>query len=427
MARAEHRVDANHANHANDANDANDATAPATASSATRDCDPRGLDDPFAPGLLQRLPATPRSLYVLKASRIGDFLCALPALQALRDALPGCRLTLITLPLLRPLAERVAAIDEVVDFPGYPGLAEQFFDARHANAFLAQMQARRFDLALQMQGSGVFTNPFVLMLGARHSAGFVRAGDGAGRLDAALALPEQGHEIDRMAALAQFLGALGAPARARRPRLRLTLADHDAAARLLGTARRPWLGVHTAARDPARCWGATRFASVVRALVRDTGATPVLLGEADDPRAAALARQLDGACVNLAGRTPLPVLAALIERLDLLLTTDSGPAHLAYASGTPSVVVFSHEAARYGPPPEGPHCIAGDDVAVEPQHVLALALQRLRRPGGAGAAHVVADIDTHADAGTDADAGTAIHAGAATRAHVHAAPTQAPR
>ena len=118
--------------------------------------------DPLAPGLLARLPAPPRKVALLRASRIGDFLCATPAFRALRAALPGAQITMITLPLLQGLVARSPRLDRYVAFPGFPGIAEQFFDARRTLAFFAAMQAERFDLAIQMQGSGVYSNPFTL-------------------------------------------------------------------------------------------------------------------------------------------------------------------------------------------------------------------------------------------------------------------------
>src|SRR5689334_9514800 len=111
--------------------------------------------DPFAPGLLGRLPAPPRTVALVRASRIGDFLCAVPAFRALRAALPGAAITIVTLPLLRDLALRSPYLDHYAPFPGFPGLAEQFFDARRATAFFQRMQDHQFDLAVQMQGSGV--------------------------------------------------------------------------------------------------------------------------------------------------------------------------------------------------------------------------------------------------------------------------------
>ncbi len=310
--------------------------------------------DAFRPGLLQRLAEPPRRVCVLKASRIGDFLCALPAIGALREALPDARLSLVTLPLLHPLAQRLDCVDEVVDFPGFPGVAEQFFDARRTAAFFLRMQVEAFDLAIQLQGSGVYTNPFILMLGARAAAGFVRPGDGPGRLDAALPLPDAGHETERMAALARFLGA---PVRDPRPWFPIRAEDRCAAAVLLGEAARPLVGIHPGARDAVRCWPAARFAQVARALTDDFGAGLVVVGEPDDPQPAELVRQLGGRCVDLVGRTGLATLGAVIERLDLLLTTDSGPAHIGYALGTPVLVAFSLEPQRYAPPGP-PHRIA---------------------------------------------------------------------
>src|SRR6185312_16461550 len=101
-------------------------------------------------------------------------------------ALPDAEITMITLPMLHELVQRSPHLDRFVAFPGFPGIAEQFFDAKRTTDFLSEMQAERFDLAIQMQGSGVHSNPFTLLLGSRATAGFIRRSDTAGRLDAAL-------------------------------------------------------------------------------------------------------------------------------------------------------------------------------------------------------------------------------------------------
>ena len=113
------------------------------------------MRDPFTPGLLSRLAESPRKIVMLRASRIGDFLCATPAYRALRMALPEAEITMITLPMLQDLVLRSPHLDRFVAFPGYPGIAEQLFAARRTIRFFQEMQAERFDLAIQMQGSGV--------------------------------------------------------------------------------------------------------------------------------------------------------------------------------------------------------------------------------------------------------------------------------
>ena len=83
------------------------------------------------------------------------------------------------MPFIEELAVRSPHIDRFIPFPGFPGMAEQFFDPRKTLEFFQQMQAENFDLAIQMHGSGVYSNPFTLMLGAKTTAGFIRQGDWA--------------------------------------------------------------------------------------------------------------------------------------------------------------------------------------------------------------------------------------------------------
>ena len=194
------------------------------------------LRHPFMPGLLSTLPEPPKRVVILCASRIGDFICATPGFRALRKRLPAALITLIGLPLVRELAERSSHIDEFEPFPGYPGIAEQFFNARRTAAFFSRMQEKKFDLAVQMHGSGVYSNTFTLMLGARSAGGFVREGDGPGRLEAALPWPSSLPAVKRALSLAVFLGAPDCGAEREFP---LLPADHRARQTCLKVARSP--------------------------------------------------------------------------------------------------------------------------------------------------------------------------------------------
>jgi ADP-heptose:LPS heptosyltransferase len=68
-----------------------------------------------------------------------------------------------------------------------------------------------------------------------------------------------------------------------------------------------------------------------------------------------------------AARTSLPVLAAVISRFAVLITNDSGPAHMAYALKTPCVTVFGGaDPARYGPHQAGPFQVIAYPVECRP-------------------------------------------------------------
>ncbi len=323
------------------------------------------MPDPFLPGLLSRLPESPRKVALLRASRIGDFICATPAFRALRMALPDAEITMITLPMLRDLVLRSAHLDRFVAFPGFPGIAEQFFDAERAVDFFHEMQAEHFDLAIQMQGSGVNSNPFMLLLGARATAGFIRCNDTPGRLDAALPMPENCHEVLRMLALTTFLGA---PPQGKETEFPLWAMDSVLADMMLAGAEQPLIGVHLGARDLTRRWSFERFEAVAGQLQHRHGGTIVILGEAEDwPIGEKLAENLKGACRNLAGKTSLAELGAIIQRLSLLVTNDTGPAHIAYALRTPNVTIFGGgDPNTYAPLLDGPFRPLAHEVACRP-------------------------------------------------------------
>ncbi len=307
------------------------------------------MTDAFTPGLLTRLAESPRKVAVVRAMRIGDFVCATPALRALRVALPNAEIAFIGLAFTRDLVARSPYLDRFIEFPGFPGLAEQFFDARRALEFFAQMQAEHFDLAIQMNGSGVYANPFTLMLGARLTAGWVRPGDPGGRLDAALPFPETGHEVERVLGLARFLGA---PSRGIETEFPLLRKDYVEADRLLADAERPLVGLHPGAREEYKRWAPERFAEAGRELRHRLSGTIVIVGGSDERASAEKIKRAIGApSLNLTGRASLPVLGAILSRLSVFVTNDSGPAHIAYALSVPTVTIFgATDPARWGPP-----------------------------------------------------------------------------
>jgi ADP-heptose:LPS heptosyltransferase len=308
----------------------------------------------------------PSQVVLVRASRIGDFLCATPAFKALRNALPGARISLVGLPIVRDLAVRSPSIDRFIPFPGFPGMAEQFFDARRSLAFFEEMQAERFDLAIQMHGSGVYSNPFTLLLGAKVTAGFVRSGEAPGLLDAALPFPENLHEIQKLLRLTEFLGAETVFSEPESP---LTPEDHAEAERLLSGMSRPLIGVHPGAREAIKTWMPERFAAAANELQDYYGGTVIVLGGRGEEQTAELVRErLKVPAALLCGKTgTLGALGAVIQRLAVLLTNDTGPAHFAYALGTPSVTVFGGtRPAEWASPREDRHAALAFDVTCRP-------------------------------------------------------------
>ena len=286
---------------------------------------------------------------------VGDMLCVVPALRAIRDNRPDVHVTLVTLPCAAPLARRYGRyLDEVLEFPGFPGLPDRRPDVRAIPAFLAAMHDRRADVAIQLHGVGDRTNDIIRLFGARRTAGFHPRGTPPPEPARYLPWREAEHEIHRWLRLLAHLGLASQDTR-----LELPLAD-DAerdADRVLadavgGSHPERLVVVHPGASIAARRWSPRGFAAVIDRLVA-AGSTVVLTGTSRERPITELVRTMCAspeAVVDIAGRTSLDALAAIVRRADLVVTNDTGVSHVAAAMATPSVVVFTDtDPVRWAP------------------------------------------------------------------------------
>jgi ADP-heptose:LPS heptosyltransferase len=271
---------------------------------------------------------------------LGDFLCAVPAIRALKTAFPQAKITFIGLPNSQGLTEQFQAyIDEFIALPGYPGLPEQPANLSALPDFFEQQRSRKFDLAIQMHGSGIVTNPLTLELGATRTIGFFQPGQSCPDPASFLPFIETEHEILRYLRLLEFVGIPASDAQMEFP---IELHDRQAfqaLSQLHGLQR--YVCLHAGASVPSRCWSSDRFANIGEHLAQ-IGYQVVLTGTcAERGLTEAIARLIKAPTINLAGRTSLGTLAALLEGCKLLVCNDTGISHLAAALKAPSVVIFT--------------------------------------------------------------------------------------
>lgn len=287
---------------------------------------------------------------VFRALQLGDLLVAVPALRALRAAYPRAHLTLIGLPWTSALVQRLPWLDGFLSFPGHPGLPERAPEPGALDTFVAGARRLRPDLAIQLHGSGEVSNAIVARLGARQAAGFYPAGAVCPDPRWFVPWPQSGREAERLMRLPLHLGA---PDTGQALELGV-LADDDAEADAFWSAAggqpQRYVCVHPGARWHSRRWPAERFAAVAAEL-RARGNAVVLTGSAGETDTLnAFRASIGGPIVDASCRTSLGGLAALLRRARLLLSNDTGVAHLAAAVGTPGVIVSSGaDAERWAP------------------------------------------------------------------------------
>jgi lipopolysaccharide heptosyltransferase II len=172
----------------------------------------------------------------------------------------------------------------------------------------------------------------------------------------AVADPEM-HAVDRYLLIPRSLGV--APPSTAAPRFPLAV-DHGAddkvsemlisAGALVGS---PLVAINAGARWATKQWPSSAFADVADQL-QDEGIRVVVIGrDAEGDPASAVVDHMRTSAINLVGKTSIKELIALLRRVHLLITNDSGPMHLAAAVGTPIVALFGPTDPRrtgpYGP------------------------------------------------------------------------------
>ncbi len=257
---------------------------------------------------------------VLRPLGLGDLLTGVPAIRAVRAAVPRHRLVLATTAALRPLAELIDVVDEVLpareleplDWAGPPP-----------------------ELAVDLHGKGPASHRIVADLGPQRLLTF----DSPGYPGPTWYADE--HEVRRWCRLvSEGLGGTADPNA-------LDLAVPSVPPPVRGASV-----VHPGAAFPGRRWPPDRFAAVARHLADSGHDVRITGGPAEVELAADVARLAGlGDDAVLAGRTSSLALAAVVADSRVVVSGDTGVAHLATAYRRPSVVLFGPVSpALWGPP-----------------------------------------------------------------------------
>jgi heptosyltransferase-1 len=294
----------------------------------------------------------PRIL-IVKLSSLGDVIHALPTLEALRSLYPKAHITWLVEEPHAPVLAAHPALDEVWLAPRLRlGNSRFWLDLRDSFKLARRVRRQPFDLVIDLQGL-LKSAAWVALANSSRKLGYDRT-----RELSYLALTERLAPYDPEAhAVRRYLNvarSLGAPAKA--PRFRLGIPEPPDLIHLLPLENgQPLAVMHPGARWPTKLWPAGHWAHLADCLARDKGFRVIITGSPGDR---ALAEEIVALCktppLNLAGRTSLAELAAVLKQARVAVTTDTGPMHLAAALRTPVAALFGPTAPwRTGPFGEG--------------------------------------------------------------------------
>lgn len=292
----------------------------------------------------------PRFL-VVKLADLGDALTATPAIRALRLTYPAATIDLLVTPVGAAVLTGLDSLDRLITFDkaSFDRLGPALRPIVRALALGRRLRQARYDRVFLLHH--LFTRAgrlkYAALLGATGSPW--RAGVAEDR-PAFLThvLPDDGygvrHEADYWLGV---VGLAGATNPSPRFEVAISTADRARAAALLGTAperrARPRIALYPGSGpySPARRWPMDRYVAVGRRLVKETGAEILVIGSASERALAGQVQSgIGSTCRNLAGKTDVKTLAAVLSQSELLIGNDGGVMHLAAAVGIPIVAIF---------------------------------------------------------------------------------------
>jgi ADP-heptose:LPS heptosyltransferase len=322
---------------------------------------------------------------IFRALFLGDMLCIIPTVRALKKAYPKASITLIGLSWQREFARRFSQyFDHFIDFPGWPGLPEQEPDAKKIVSFLKKVREEKFDLLLQMQGNGFITNNMVTLWGARHITGLRRASQYAPDENLFPVSEDGDHEILRFL---KILDALHIPDQG--TDLEFPILYHERERyfeiqQLLSLTPYRYICIHPGARDPKRRWPAENFIYIANNL-SEMGYKVVLTGSmAERSLLEKIQQEIAYPVVNIVealGDVLLGELATIIQHSCFLFSNDTGVSHIASALKIPSMILFSpySDITRWAPLNQELHQVMPYEKGKDPEYVLYSLLSQMKK------------------------------------------------
>jgi ADP-heptose:LPS heptosyltransferase len=298
-------------------------------------------------------PRATRRVLLLRLERIGDLLMVLDSIHDARADWPDAQIDLAVGSWNEPIARLIPGVSNVLaaDAPWLARGGAASWPRLIATA--RRWRARRYDLVVNFEPD-IRSNFLAWLTRAPARVGYGTGGGGAFLTEALAYEPSHHVAANARTLVAYAAGRMHEPHDARTGSAALT-PPADAIARateMIADAARPLVGVHASGGRLSKQWHLERFAAVARRLAADRGATIVLTGSpADRPMVDEVASALGGVrVIRSDGALDLPSLASLLGQLDVLITSDTGPMHLAAAMGTPVVALFGpSDPKRYGP------------------------------------------------------------------------------
>ncbi len=316
-----------------------------------------------------------RNILLIQLGDIGDVVITSPTIRAFKETRPQSHLAIL---VRKPYGSLLIAdphLDEVIEL-------------EKSLCFLRRLRASRYDLVVDLRTGdrGAFLS---FLTGAHERVGCHIGGKQFWHdlvfttviRDLRVAPPPVHPGADQSLRVARHIGVDTVNST---PRLYTSAQDTERARALLAACPARWVTINPFARWQYKEWADEKWTQVIDRLWQEQQIATVLVGSSDEStRAAALVTGRADHAFNLAGKTTLGELAALLAMSTLHLGVDSAAPHIAAAVGTPTLTIHGPTDWRGWRLVDDRHKVVTPDSGkleqLEVEPVIAVANEMLRR------------------------------------------------
>jgi lipopolysaccharide heptosyltransferase II len=289
-------------------------------------------------GMKKNLPhAKPERFLVISTTGIGDTLWGTPAIRALKEKYPLSYIGFLTNPHGIELLKGNPNIDELFVFHrGFKGLSS-------LPGLLKSLREKKFEVIFIFHASDRIIWPLAFFTGAGKIIGITANTKGLDFiLTNPISLSDNLHGIEMRLELIKEVDAI---AEKKFIDIYLNNDDREWAEQFLKNKKintdSPVTGLHPGAQKEYKCWPKENFINLGNEIIKRFNCLVIVTGNNEEkPLANRIASQMSNA-ISVAGALSIRETAALIEKMDLFITNDTGPMHMAYALKTPTIALFS--------------------------------------------------------------------------------------
>jgi len=313
------------------------------------------------------------NILIVKLSAIGDVVHTLPSLAALRRCYPEAHITWVVEEASSDLISNHPDLDRIIisrrkcwieNLKKFDNIKATIADIR---LFVRTLRDRKYDLVIDFHG--LFKSSMIVLLsGGKRKMGYDSMQEFSG-LFLTERIPEdmEKHAVDRYLDFIRYLGA-----DADNPEFNITVTEENKTRieSLLKAAdvdiNGPFVAVNPVAFWDTKLWEDDRFAGLCDRIIKELKCRVVFTGGKGQGGIERIQSMMVSLSVNMEGQTTLRDLAYLYSLSRLLITTDSGPMHIAAAMNTPTVALFGPtDPSRTGPYGNG-HTIVRKEMPCSP-------------------------------------------------------------